>query len=449
MKKTENLMGTKPIFPLLMSMAIPPMISMLIQSMYNIIDSIYVAQLGEKALSAVSLIFPLQNLTNAVAVGFGVGVNACVAMSLGEKDDDKVNSTATHGIILSLIHGTIFIITGMILTKPFLNIFTNDKEILNLGYEYGSIVICFSFGFLIYLVIEKLFQAVGNMTTPMILTILGAVINIILDPIFIFGKFGVPAMGIKGAAIATVISQMVSFILGVILFRKRNGGIHITLNNFKFDKDIILRLYGIGVPSSIMMAMPSLLISILNGILVQVSQVSVAVLGIYYKLQTFVYMPANGVVQGMRPIISYNYGANNKKRVRSTLKVSLIVVMSIMAVGTLLLLFIPKEILHLFNATDNMMDIAIKALRIISLGFIISSVSIIYSGAFEALGKGVESLIVSLLRQLIILVPLSVILLKLFNLNGVWISFPISEIISAIVSIILMKKILNTVSMTN
>lgn len=449
MKKTENLMGTKPIFPLLMSMAIPPMISMLIQSMYNIIDSIYVAQLGEKALSAVSLIFPLQNLTNAVAVGFGVGVNACVAMSLGAKDDDKVNSTATHGIILSLIHGIIFIITGMILTKPFLNIFTNDKEILNLGYEYGSIVICFSFGFLIYLVIEKLFQAVGNMTTPMILTILGAVINIILDPIFIFGKFGVPAMGIKGAAIATVIAQMVSFILGVILFRKRNGGINITLNNFKFDKDIILRLYGIGVPSSIMMAMPSLLISILNGILVQVSQVSVAVLGIYYKLQTFVYMPANGVVQGMRPIISYNYGANNKKRVRSTLKVSLIVVMSIMAVGTLLLLFIPKEILHLFNATDNMMDIGIKALRIISLGFIISSVSIIYSGAFEALGKGVESLIVSLLRQLIILVPLSVILLKLFNLNGVWISFPISEIISAIVSIILMKKILNTVSMTN
>lgn len=449
MNKTENLMGRKPIFPLLMSMAIPPMISMLIQSMYNIIDSIYVAQLGEKALSAVSLVFPLQNLTNAVAVGFGVGVNACVAISLGRKENDKVNSIATHGIILSIIHSIIFIVIGILLTKPFLSVFTNDKEILNLGYEYGSIVICFSFGFLIYLVIEKLFQSVGNMSIPMGLTMLGAVINIILDPIFIFGKLGVPAMGIKGAAIATVIGQMSSFVVGVILFKKRNGGIHISLKGFKFNKDIILKLYGIGVPSSLMMAMPSLLISILNGILVQVSQVSVSVLGIYYKLQNFVYMPANGVVQGMRPIISYNYGANNKKRVKSTLKVSLIVVMSIMAVGTLLLLLIPKEILNLFNATDDMMDIGIKALRIISLGFIVSSISIIFSGAFEALGKGVESLIVSLLRQFIILIPLAVILLKLFNLNGVWISFPISEIISAIVSIILMKKILNTVSDNN
>ena len=440
MKKTENLMGTKPIFSLLMTMAIPPMISMLIQSMYNIIDSIYVAQLGEKALSAVSLIFPLQNLTNAVAVGFGVGVNACVAMSLGAKDDEKVNSTATHGIVLSIIHSIIFIIIGILLTKPFLNMFTNDKEVLKLGQQYGSIVICFSFGFLIYLIIEKLFQSVGNMSIPMILTILGAVINIILDPIFIFGKFGVPAMGIKGAAIATVIGQMASFIVGVILFRKRNIGIKIDFINFKFNKDIILKLYGIGIPSSLMMAMPSLLISILNGILVQVSQVSVAVLGIYYKLQNFVYMPANGVVQGMRPIISYNYGANNKKRVNDTLKISLTVVMSIMALGTVLLLFIPKEILHLFNATEDMMSIGVKALRIISLGFIISSINIVYSGAFEALGNGKESLIISSLRQLIILVPSSVILLKLINVNGVWVSFPISEAICAIISILLIKK---------
>lgn len=449
MKKTENIMGTRPILPLLISMAVPPMISMLIQSMYNIVDSIFVAQIGENALTAVSLAYPLQNLVLAVAVGLGVGINSCIAISIGAKDQEKINKVATHGIFLTAVHAICFIFIGLFLTKPFIGIFTNNEEIFRLGTTYSYIVICFSFGSLFHIAIEKMFQATGNMIVPMILQGIGAIINIILDPIMIFGMFGFPKMGVAGAAIATIIGQIVACMLAVILFIKKSGGIHIKLKGFKFEKDVIKKIYSIAVPSGIMMSLPSILIGVLNGILVSISQIGVAILGLYFKLQTFVYMPANGVIQGMRPIISYNYGAKNHKRLLETIKVSLFIVGLIMTIGMSIFLFFPNQILMMFSASDQMMDIGVTSLRIISVGFIISSIGIVFSGMFEALGRGIESLTISLIRQLIIIPPLSFILVKIIGINGVWISFPIAEIIAATASLIIFKRMLKEISISS
>lgn len=438
--KIENPMKVKPIFPLLISMSVPTMISMLIQSMYNIVDSIFVSKISENALTAVSLVFPLQNIVSAVAIGFGVGINSCMARSLGAMNNEDVNKAATHGIVLTFIHVLIFIIAGLFLVDPFLKIFTTDEEILRYGHQYATTVICFSFGLLFQLSIEKMFQAVGNMIIPMLMQALGCIINIILCPIMIFGKFGFPALGVLGSAISTITGQITVFIIYIFIFRKKNYNIKINFKNFRFDKSIVRRLYAVGLPSSIMMSMPSILISVLNGILASISDVSVAVFGIYYKLQTFVYMPTNGLIQGMRPIISYNYGAKQRDRVRNTIKLSIIITSIIMIVGTCISVFFPERVLMMFNAHDSMMNIGATALRIISIGFIFSSISVILSGTFEALGDGNLSLIISLVRQFIIIIPLSLILSRFFGVIGVWISFPVAETIAAMASIILFKK---------
>ncbi len=439
MKQEHNTMANKPIFPLLMKMAIPPMLSMLIQSMYNIIDSIFVAKLGEKALTALSLAFPLQNLSLAFSVGLGVAINALIAQNLGAKKNNLANNIASHGIFLSLLHSLLFIFIGVFLIKPFFSIFTNDPETLNYAITYGSIVITLTFGSIIHITIEKMFQATGNMIIPMFLQVVGAVVNIILDPILIFGINGYLKFGVFGAAIATIIGQISACLLAILLFRKKSF-LKLSLTTFKPNLQIIKNIYSIAIPSGVMTALPSILVTLLNGLLTTVNQSAIAFLGIYFKLQSFVYMPANGLIQGMRPLISYNFGAKHFERVKKIIKVSIIVTSVILCSGALIFMTFPKFILSWFNATSSLLNIGIIGLRIFSICFIVSSVSIVISGTFESLGNGKYSLTISLLRQLIITVPLAHILLFLIGLNGVWLSFLIAECIASIVSIILLKK---------
>ncbi|WP_180272777.1 MATE family efflux transporter [Konateibacter massiliensis] len=439
-EQSVHVMEKKEILPLLLSNSIPPMISMLIQSLYNIVDSIFVAKLGEDAITAVSIVFPLQNLVLAIAVGLGVGINACMAINMGAKNKETVNLTASNGIVLTVFHSLLLLLIGLFLVKPYLEMFTNNEQVLKWALEYGQIVICFSFGSLFHINIEKMFQASGNMFVPMILQGVGAIINIILAPILIFGMFGLPALEVRGAAIATVIAQMTACLLAVISFAIMNKEVHISLKKYKLKWSMVKRIYSIAIPSAIMMSLPSILISILNGILGSISNTAVAVFGLYYKLQTFVYMPATGLIQGMRPIISYNYGAGRYDRLKKTVKVSLIVAGVIMAIGTVIFMGAPKLILSMFSATEEMNAIGVGMLRIISCGFIVSSVGIIYSGLFEALGKGRESLIISLLRQLVVTVGLTIVLSRFMGLTGVWISFPIAEGIAAVFAILLIKK---------
>ena len=379
-------MKTRAIFPLLMSMAVPMMLSMLMQSLYNIVDSIFVARLGPEALTAVSLVYPLQNIVVSVAVGIGVGISSAISISIGGKDFEKANKTASIGMLLTVIHAVLFLVVGIVVTKPFLSMFTENAVILQYGCEYSYIVLCLAFGCLLQISMEKIFQAVGDMVTTMALLASGCIINIILDPIMIFGLLGFPALGVKGAAIATVIGQISAFLLYVLVYRK-------------------------------------------------------AVLGIYFKLQTFIYMPANGVVQGMRPIIGFNYGAGEKKRMKQTVHLSLLVVFCVMLIGTIGALVFPRQILMLFDATDDMMKIGTEALRVISLGFLVSSIGIVNSGTFEALGRGKESLIVSLLRQFVVTVPLGYLLSRSMGALGIWIAFPVAEVLAAVVAHILLKKI--------
>lgn len=442
MSGSENAMGTKPIFPLLMSMAIPPIISMLIQSLYNVVDSIFVARLSNDALTAVSLAYPLQNLVLAVAVGFGVGANAFIARSLGEKNQQNVDKAASMGLVFTGLHALAFLLIGLFGAKPFLQLFTKDTAILSMSVSYTRIVICFAFGSLFHIYIEKLFQAVGNMLVPMFLQAVGAIVNIVLDPILIFGLLGAPALGVLGAAIATIIGQMTACALAVIYFIRTDTGIHIQVKNLAPQKAIAQKIYAVGVPSGMMAAMPSLLVGILNALLAGLHAQAVAVFGIYFKLQTFVYMPANGLVQGMRPIVSYNYGAGYKHRMRATLKDSLLVTAGIMAVGTLLFWVLPAPIMNLFGADSVMLALGVPMLRITSLGFLASTLGTVLAGGFEALGKGFDSLLITLIRQLFVIPPLALCLSKVWGLAGVWAAFPVAEALAALVAVLLFRRTL-------
>lgn len=442
MKQQTNLMETKPVLPLLLSMAFPPMISMLIQSMYNIIDSIFVARLGQNALTAVSLVYPLQNLSLAVAVGLGVGLNACVARSLGEKNQKKAQEAVSHGFLLAALHGVLFIFVGVFLSRPFLAMFTSDKEILDMAVTYSTIVISLTFASHFHIAIEKIFQSTGNMLVPMLLQGIGALANIILDPIFIFGLMGFPKMGVAGAAIATILGQMLACLLAFLLMQTQKEGLKFHLRKFPLRRKMISNIYQVAFPSAVMTAMPSLLVSILNGILSQMANAAtgIAVLGLYFKMQSFVYMPANGVIQALRPIASYNYGANRKDRLKAAVNTAMLITAVIMAAGTLLFAGIPEMIMKLFNADPQLMAMGTQALRIISISFFLSTPALIYSGTFEALGKGLHSLSISILRQMSILPVLAYFLSKLIGITGVWIAFPIAETIALIFSLILWKK---------
>lgn len=428
----ENQMGSRRMLPLVVSMALPPMVSMLIQSLYNIVDSIFVARLSESALSAVSIIFPIQNMTLSIAVGAGVGLNAYIARNLGAGDSQKANDACVLGFVLTAIHYILITLLGLLAMKPFVRAFAQDENVYRLCLDYGYLVLLFSFGQFFHIMVEKMFQSTGKMLVPMLLQAIGCLVNIILDPIMIFGLLGFPALGVKGAAIATVIGQMVSCFLGLALFFLGKSGlrIHKPEKNI-FHKTMLKQIYGVAFPSTLVMALPSVLVAGLNGILVGFSTQAVYVFGIFYKLQTFIYMPASGLIQGIRPIISYNYGAGNQKREREAIQISLFIIGGIMLVGTVVFWIFPAPIMDIFKAQGSIKEMGVTALRIISIGFIPSALTIIASASFEAVSQGFKSLLVTLLRQLVIILPLSFVLTKVLGLNGVWISFPIAETIAA------------------
>ena len=428
----QNPMGTKSISSLIFTMGCPPIISMFVQSMYNIIDSIFVAKLGENALTAVSLAAPIQYCILAVSVGVGIGMNSYISRNLGANNIDEANNTVTHSMILSFIHSLLFIVLGLLFIKPFFRAFTTSEDIFTLGCNYTYIVVLLSFSLFFQIAFEKIFQATGNTLLPTISQAIGAIANIILDPIFIFGYFGVPRLGVTGAAIATIIGQMISFLILLVFFIKSDSILKMDLKRFKFDFNIIKEIYAVGIPSALMISISSLLTVVLNFVLVKFSNTAVSVYGIYYRLQTFIAMPVNGLVQGMRPIIGYNYGAKDRGRIFEALKISLIVSFIIMLIGFLLFMFIPRQLMSMFSASENMMNIGVQTLRIISLGFLFSAFSLIISAMYESIGKGTYSLIISLLRQCVIIIPVCMIFYKSIGLTGIWITFPVSEIVAAL-----------------
>lgn len=431
-------MKEKRVLPLLLSFSLPMMLSMMVSSLYNIMDSIFVAKMGEEAMTAISLVYPMQNFIISVAVGFGVGVNAMIGMYLGAGKKHNADVAASQGMIFSIIHGAFINICGIAIMPNFLKLFTNNKLIINLGIKYSNIVLCFSIIIMVGITFEKIFQAVGKMVISMTSMIVGCVVNIILDPIMIFGLGPIPAMGIEGAAYATGIGQVVTMVIYIIAYLHNSINIKLSFKHIK--EKICVKLYTIGIPATLNMALPSLLISALNGILSAFSPIYVVVLGIYYKLQTFIYMPANGIVQGMRPILSYNYGAGEHKRVKKIYKISLTLIAIMMTVGTILCLAIPGILVGMFTDNAETIKVGIIALRVICIGFIVSSISVTSCGALEALGKGIESLIISLLRYVIIIIPVAFILSKIYGATGMWNAFWITEVIVSVISWIIYRK---------
>ena len=439
MNNKENKMGTHKVLPLLLSMSLPPTISMMTSSLYNIVDSIFVARLGNEALTAVSLAFPIQILIIALAIGSGVGVNSYVARKLGEKNFDEANSTASHGIILSIIHYIVLCILGFLFIKPFFNIFTNDENILKMGLDYTYIVTFLSFGIIMQIGIEKTLQATGNTLTPMFLQIIGAGTNIILDPIMIYGYFGFPKMGVAGAGIATVCGQILALICSFYVIYRKKQAVKISLRDFKWDTKIVKKIYSVAVPSFFIISTGSFMVMGINFILTKISSIAVSVFGIYYKLQTFVYMPTSGITQGAMPIMGYNYGAKNKKRLLATLDYSMVICAGINFVGMILFWIFPNEILSYFSATKEMISIGVPALKIISTSFVFGSICFIFSCFFQSLGMGGASLLITLLRQIILLIPFAFVLGDSFGLKGVWIAFLIAEGITCVCSLIIYK----------
>ena len=436
----QTFMKEKPVMPLVISMALPMTISMLVNALYNIVDSYFVAKISEDSMTALSLVYPMQNLITAVTVGFAIGVNAIIAFYLGAKKSEAANQAASMGMLLNIIHGILLNIGCIAVMPAFLRIFTKDSNILKMGLDYSNIVFMFAIPISISISFEKIFQSVGNMKVSMICMILGCVTNIILDPLFIFGIGFIPELGIKGAAIATCIGQLVTLSGYITAYFVRPISAKIRIEYMKFDSTLCKKMYAIGIPATLNLALPSIQVSALNGILSAYSAGYVLVLGSYYKLQTFLYLTVNGVVQGMRPLIGYNYGAGEKKRVRDIFKSALILIVGVMVIGTILCLIIPDKLIGLFTNKANTIEIGKTALRIISLGFIVSSVPVAVSGALEGLGKGKESLVISILRYIVIMIPLAFFISRIVGATGVWHAFWITEAFMAVISGVICKK---------
>lgn len=441
-KMQQDFMKTKPILPLVLSMSLPMMLSMLVNSLYNIIDSMFVAKLGEDALTAVSLIYPLQTLVTSVGVGFGVGINAIAAFFLGAGEKDKADMATTQGILLSIVHGLLLTLITCLTLPGFLHLFTQDAQIYEWGLQYGYLVLSFAVISTLQIAIEKVFQAVGSMKVPMLCMTAGCVANIVLDPLFIFGIGFFPRMEIKGAAVATVIGQVVTLVLYLVIWVRKDIGLHFSRKYAKLDSFILGRLYQIGIPSSLNMGLPSLLITILNGIAALYAPIYILILGVYFKLQTFLYLPANGIVQGMRPIVSYNYGAGEEKRMKKIIGLCSVLILAILCAGMLLFLLIPGLFMELFTGDALTITEGSKALRIISLGFVVSGISVVASGTLEALGKGGLSFLISLLRNLAVIVPAALLGSYFFGITGIWSAFPIAEVITAVVAGVILRSIL-------
>lgn len=436
----QNFMKEQKILPLIAAMSLPMVISMAVNALYNIVDSYFVAKISDDAMTALSLVFPIQNMVNAIAIGFGIGVNACIAFFLGAEKKDKADMSASWGVLLSLLHGILLTVVCIAVMPAFLRVFTKEENILNLAISYSNRVFLFAAAVNVGICYEKIFQAVGKMRVSMFSMMAGCVANIILDPLMIFGIGPFPAMGIQGAAYATGIGQCLTLAVYLLLFWLRPIPVKVQPGYLKKEGILIGRLYRIGVPATLNTALPSVQISVLNQILSGFSGQYVLVLGIYYKLQTFIYLSANGIVQGIRPLVGFNAGAGEKKRVQDIFRTSLFLIMGIMFVGTVIAWVCPVQLFSLFARDAEAIRMGAGALRIISIGFVISSVSVTCSGVLEGLGKGTASLWISLTRYIVLMLPLAFLFSRIFRAGGVWYAFAVTEWLAAALSFFIWKR---------
>lgn len=449
--KAENKMGVLPVKKLLVTMSLPMIVAMLVQALYNIVDSAFVGKYSDNALTAITLAFPIQNLMIAVAAGTGVGINALLSRNLGEKKFKEANLAANNGILLGIASSIAFAIFGFFFSNYFFRAqFSaqemladpiNCQEIIDYGTTYLSICTIFSIGIFLSIILERLLQATGNTTYTLFTQGLGAVINIILDPILIFGLAGFPKLGVAGAAIATVIGQIAGMLLAIYFNVKRNKEITVGIKHLKFHPHTVKAIYSVGFPSIIMQSISSVMTFGMNNILMGFSATAVNVFGIYFKLQSFVFMPVFGLTNGFIPIIAYNYGARNSKRIMDTFRFAMKLVVSFMVLGFAAFQLFPELLLSIFNNSDEMMRIGIPALRIISFNFLLAGFSIIMISMLQALGNGVSSMIISIVRQLLVLLPAAYLLAKIFHVNAVWFAFPIAELVAVVMCIVFFMKV--------
>lgn len=435
----ENKMGTMPVGKLLLQMSVPAMISMLIAALYNIVDSIFVSRVSEAALTAVSLAFPLQHLLISFAVGLNVGVTSIVSRRLGQRENREAFKAAQTGLVILLVAIAVFVIIGLLLTRPFISLYTEDPALIEMGSVYLSICLVFGFSTFITQFTEKTLQGTGDTFHPMIIQASGAIFNIIFDPILIFGYFGFPAMGVKGAAIATVAGQILSMVLGIYFFKKSPYLRGFRFTSLSFDRQCCKDILQVGLPSVVMQGIGTLMTSLLNGILITYNLLATTVFSVYFKLQSFLYMPVFGVSQGLLPIMGYNYGARNKKRMMDVLKIAICISVSLMLLGVLVFQLFPQWLLGLFNASDQMLAIGIRALRTISFSFPIAGFCITLGCTFQAVGDGYLSMINSIVRQIGFLIPFAWIFGKLGGLDAIWYAFLVAEVISCILNVLFFR----------
>ena len=441
-KARENKMGTLPVNRLLIEMSVPMMISMLVQACYNIVDSIFVAKIDEYALTAVSLVFPMQSLAIAVAAGTGVGVNALLSKRLGEKRFEEADQTANTAIVIAALEYLIFLVIGAFFSETFFAVQTDIPEIIAYGKSYMSICMMLSMGMFGQFCFERLLQATGKTVYSMITQMTGAVINLILDPVLIFGLIGFPKLGIAGAAIATVTGQIVAMFVALYLNLHVNKELHFSWKKLRLKKEVLKPVFIVGVPSILMQSIGSIMVFLMNKILMGFTSTATAVFGVYFKLQSFIFMPVFGLNNGLIPIVAYNYGAGHKDRIKKTMKLGVIYAVSIMLIGLIVAELIPGTLLKMFNASDKLLEIGIPALRIICSHFVIAGFSIVASGVFQGLGKSVYSLIVSVTRQLVVLIPVAFLLSLTGILDLVWLSFPIAELVSLMITLICLRRVM-------
>jgi putative MATE family efflux protein len=438
--REENKMGTKPVVPLLISMSLPPMASMFMQYTYNFVDSMFVSWISEDALTAVSLAFPIATLILSISVGLGVGTNALIARKLGQKDQEGANNIVTHSLILSSFISVILTIFILLIIEPFFNFFADDPKIFKLSMDYAQIVAFMAFGNMVHISIQKILQGTGNMIAPMLFQMAGVALNFILDPILIFGLFGMPEMGVKGAALATVIGYLFSMILAfyVLIFRKQR--VEIKIKGFKLSLAVFKEIFVIGLPSLVMNALSGLMVIFTNVFLVTYSMTAVAFFGIYFKIQQLITMTVNGLIQGCMPLMSYNYGAQNKDRLIKTFKAGLTISVIFMGLGTVILWIFPENVLGIFRASQDMLEFGIPALRIMSASYVFAACGFLFASYFQATGDVKFSLIVNLMRQLVLLMPAMWILSSFIGISGIWWSFLAVEVITTIFSIVVFNK---------
>ena len=439
----ENKMGVMPVKKLILSMSLPMMVSMLVQAMYNIVDSIFVSQINEQALTAVSLAFPMQSLMISIGSGTGVGINALLSRSLGERRYDRANDAANNGLLLMIFSSVFFLLLGQFASEPFFRTQTETETIVRYGTSYLTIVCSLSFGLMFQMTFERLLQSTGLTIYSMISQITGAVINIIFDPIMIFGLFGFPKMGVAGAAYATVLGQCCAAVLGLILNIKKNKELHLSLRDvFHPSLKVIGRIYSVGVPSILMISIGSVMSYLMNRILITFSETAAAVFGVYFKLQSFFFLPVFGLNNGLIPVLAYNLGARRKNRIDEALRFSFLLALGVLCAGTICFELFPRQLLSMFNASGNMMDMGVVAMRKIGLHFPLAAIGIILSSVFQAFSRSIYSLIVSLIRQLVALIPAAWILARVTgDVNQVWWCFLIAEVVSAIVSVLFFRKV--------